>query len=95
MNHKMKHIYIILNGIAREHLSIETLKTRKSDNLDFHQVSVWAVRGALAAAYEAGRRSAGQGLLEAAERVVSRWESGDLAGTVRMLAEAVEVAKAA
>jgi hypothetical protein len=91
----MKPIDPIFTEIALDYLFIDTLKTRNSDDLDFHQVSVWAVRGALAAAYEAGRRSAAPGLLEAAERVVSRWESGDLAGAVRMLDEAVTEAKAA
>ena len=90
----MKHIDLILTDIAREHLSIETLETRNSDGLDFHDVSVCRVRDALAATYAAGRQSF-PGLLEAAELVVSRWERGDLAGAVRMLAEAVEVAKAA
>ena len=91
----MKPIDPIFTEIAMDYLFIDTLKTRKSDELDFHQVSVWAVRGALAAAYAAGRRSAAPGLLEAAELVVSRWESGDLAGAVRMLDKAVAEAKAA
>jgi hypothetical protein len=41
-------------AIAREHLRIETLETRRSDSLDFHDVSVWGVRDALEAAYKAG-----------------------------------------
>ena len=44
-----------LTGIARQHLDIETLATRNSDRLDFHEHAVWAVRAALEAAYEAGR----------------------------------------
>lgn len=44
----------ILSQIAQQHLSIETLETRKSDRLDFHDVSVWGVRAALEAAYQAG-----------------------------------------
>jgi hypothetical protein len=36
--------------IAREHLHIETLETRGSDSLDFHDVSVWGVKAALQAA---------------------------------------------
>jgi hypothetical protein len=47
----------ILNRIAREHLRIPTLETRRSDSLDFYEVSVWVVESALAAAFEAGRRS--------------------------------------
>lgn len=42
-------------AIARQHLSIETLEARNHDSLDFHTVSVWEVRKALDAAYEAGR----------------------------------------
>jgi hypothetical protein len=37
-------------AIAKEHLQIETLETRLSDSLDFHDVSVWGVRDALEAA---------------------------------------------
>ncbi len=44
--------------IANEVLGIETLDTRKSDRLDFHDLAVWQVRKALEAAYEAGRKAA-------------------------------------
>ena len=44
----------LLTQIAQEHLFIETLETRKSDSLDFHDVSVWGVKEALIAAYQAG-----------------------------------------
>jgi hypothetical protein len=47
----------VFEAIAREHLRIETLERRKSDSLDFHEVAVWALRDALAAAFEAGRRA--------------------------------------
>jgi hypothetical protein len=47
-----------LAGIAQRVLSIPTLHARHSDDLDFHEVSVWALRVALDAAYEAGRSSA-------------------------------------
>ncbi len=47
-----------LLSIAREHLFIETLETRHSDSLDFHDVSVWGVKAALEAAFEAGRKAA-------------------------------------
>ena len=40
--------------IAQKHLFIETLETRNSDSLDFHDVSVWGVRSALEAAFKAG-----------------------------------------
>jgi len=44
----------LLTQIARQHLDIETLETRRSDSLDFHDVAVWQVREALQAAYLAG-----------------------------------------
>ena len=40
--------------IAKRHLFIQTLETRHSDRLDFHDVAVWAVRDALQAAFDAG-----------------------------------------
>ena len=43
-----------LASIAREHLDIPTLETRRSDNLDFHNVAVWQVKSALKAAFDAG-----------------------------------------
>lgn len=47
-----------LERIARETMSIETLKTRNSDSLDFHEVSVWRLKEALNAAYQAGLSAA-------------------------------------
>ena len=44
----------ILTPIARSRLDIETLLTRNSDALDFHDVSVWGVKQALRDAYSAG-----------------------------------------
>lgn len=43
--------------LAECHLGIETLVTRNSDGLDFHDVPVWGVKAALEAAYEAGRKA--------------------------------------
>ena len=51
----------LLQQIALDHLFIETLETRNSDRLDFHEVSAWGVKSALMAAYEAGRQAAQQG----------------------------------
>ena len=48
----------LLTRIAQEHLLIETLETQNSDSLDFHDVSVWGVREALIAAYQAGLAAA-------------------------------------
>lgn len=50
-----------MQQIALDHLFIETLETRNSDRMDFHEVSVWGVKSALMAAYEAGRQAAKQG----------------------------------
>ena len=50
----------ILTSIAREHLGIGTLETRRSDSLDFHDVAVWQVEAALKAAFDAGRNTATQ-----------------------------------
>lgn len=47
----------ILATIAREHLQLETLATRKSDSLDFHELAVWQIKDALQAAYDVGRAS--------------------------------------
>jgi hypothetical protein len=49
-----------MQQIALDHLFIETLETRHSDQMDFHEVSVWGVKSALMAAYEAGRQAAKQ-----------------------------------
>ena len=46
--------------IAQRRFFLEMLETRNSDRLDFHDVAVWAIRDALAEAYEAGRRAASQ-----------------------------------
>jgi hypothetical protein len=47
----------ILTKIAQEELDVETLEKRWSDNLDFYDVSVWGIKRALEAAYEAGRQA--------------------------------------
>src|SRR5690554_4195370 len=47
-----------LARIAKEHMQIETLETRKLDALDFHTVAVWEAKSALQAAYDAGRAEA-------------------------------------
>ncbi len=52
----------VLEDIAREHLRVPTLETRKSDSLDFHDLAVWQLRAALEAAYQAGFAAATRGL---------------------------------
>ena len=57
----------LLLAIAQKHFpNIETLETRNSDGLDFHDVAVWAIRNALEAAYEAGRVAGAKAMLAAA-----------------------------
>lgn len=46
----------IIQKIAADHLSIDNLETRNSDSLDFHEVSVWGIKSALQAAFDAGRK---------------------------------------
>lgn len=48
----------LLATIAREHLGITTLETRRSDALDFHDLAVWQIQAALEAAYRAGAEAA-------------------------------------
>ncbi|MDO5757544.1 MAG: hypothetical protein Q4P24_08515 [Rhodobacterales bacterium] len=49
----------LLLEIATKHFhSIETLETRKSDSLDFHDVAVWSIRAALEEAFAAGQAAA-------------------------------------
>lgn len=45
----------LLETIAIKHIpNLETLKTRKMDDLDFHDISVWCLKDALSAAFKAG-----------------------------------------
>jgi hypothetical protein len=46
-----------LAAIAQTILNIETLETRDSDDLDFHEVSIWSLKAALEAAYRAGQQT--------------------------------------
>ena len=46
-----------VNEIAQRTLGIDTLETRKSDSLDFHDCAVWSIKEALEAAFEAGRKA--------------------------------------
>ena len=59
----------LFTRIAQTHLSIETLETRHRDSLDFHDVSVWGVKSALQAAFDAGLRAAGGAPKQAVHRV--------------------------
>jgi hypothetical protein len=50
----MTNLDQLLTQIANQHLRIDTLETRNSDSLDFHDLAVWTLRAALQAAYQAG-----------------------------------------
>lgn len=47
----------LFTQIAQRHLNVDSLQTRNSDRLDFHDVSVWGIRSALEAAFEAGAQA--------------------------------------
>lgn len=87
----MKRLNRILTNIAATHLNITTLRTRRSDRLDFHNVSVWGVLSALNAAYDTGSTNspAVSQLLSACQMVVDRWEKGDLAEAARACSAAI------
>lgn len=45
----------VLGDVALRALRVDTLETRKTDDLDFHECAVWELRNALTAAFEHGR----------------------------------------
>jgi len=49
---------LLLEGAAKHFHGVETLETRNSDRLDFHDVAVWAIRSALTEADAAGLAAA-------------------------------------
>jgi hypothetical protein len=53
-----KQLNKLITQIAQQYLMVETLETRHSDALDFHEVTVWQIESALRAAFEAGRQDA-------------------------------------
>ena len=61
-------IELLFESIALDHLFIETLQTRHRDSLDFHDVSVWGVKSALQAAFDAGLHAAGASPRQAVQR---------------------------
>ena len=48
----------LFQQIALDHLFVDTRETRNSDRLDFHEVSVWGIKTALQAAFDAGKQAA-------------------------------------
>ena len=53
----MKNRDAALANIAETILYLDTLDTRKSGSLDFHELAVWQIRAALEAAYAAGQKA--------------------------------------
>lgn len=68
MNHQIseKELDTKLEALAQQ-FGFETLQARNSDDLDFHEVSVWGLREMLAAAYTAGLKDAANGVSGVAE----------------------------
>ena len=58
----------LFEQIAKQHLNIETLKTRNSDSQDFHDCAVWSIKDAIEAAYIAGKQAAEQSVRESITR---------------------------
>ena len=67
----MSQVDTILTLIAQEHLGIDTLQTRNSDSLDFHDTAVWCINDALEAAFKAGAER-GASLPKATEADLAR-----------------------
>ena len=44
----------LIEKIAKDNIGLETLETRNSDDLDFHDVAVWSIKKALQDAFIAG-----------------------------------------
>ncbi len=65
MNRPQRETEIL--AIAQRLLSLKTLEPRHSDDLDFYDHSVWQVREALEAAYDAGFKAAGGQITESGE----------------------------
>ena len=57
-NQRQRPIDKVIEDIAKEHLRVPTLETRKSDSLDFHDLAVWQLRATLEAAYQVGLAAA-------------------------------------
>ena len=59
---------LLLEIAQKQFPDLETLETRNSDGLDFHDVAIWAIRAALEDAYEAGRIAGAKAMLAATTR---------------------------
>ena len=64
----MSQIDTLLTRIALDHLFVDTLETRKSDRLDFHEVSVWGINERPRSRVQGWRR----GRWQSAERMTKK-----------------------
>ncbi len=67
----------IIEKIAKDELLIDTLETRYSDSLDFHDCCVASIKDALTAAFEAGRkagRKAGKAASKKDDKAFYKWD---------------------
>jgi hypothetical protein len=67
----------ILADIAKKHLSIDTLDSRKSDRLDFHDLAVWGIQQALEAAFQAGYDTAEERRMAWKEQLLQQAQNPD------------------
>lgn len=51
------HSKPVIDEIAAKYCGVKTLETQNSDDSDFHNISVWALKSALEAAFNAGYES--------------------------------------
>jgi hypothetical protein len=63
----------IIEKIAKDELLIDTLETRYSDSLDFHDCCVASIKDALTAAFEAGRK-AGKAAADKKQDNIYEWD---------------------
>lgn len=52
-----KSVQSQLESIAKEYFHVDTMETRNSDGLDFHEVAIWSINDALKAAFELGQKT--------------------------------------
>jgi hypothetical protein len=84
----MASIDALLTALAKEHLHIETLETRNSDSLDFHDVAVWSVRDALLAAYKAGKAATKPNYENSKHKILIDMLGGEAGATLQQMADA-------
>ena len=102
MSHQIseKELDTKLEALAQD-FGFETLQARNSDDLDFHEVSVWGLREMLAAAHQAGLKDAHAGVSAVAETVgvfqarVCTLDGWQIIGTAATKREALALAEAA